>query len=273
MLEPEYSDDYTDPRLAIFYDQMNPWCPSDDFYLDLVMSSGAVLDVGCGTGAVAPAGSRDGYTGRLVGLDPAAAMLDQAKVAADVDGIHGDLGTVSFDHEFDLVIMTGHVFQVFLTDDDIARTLTAVRTALARWWPVRVRDTQPGATPVGAVDGLGRGHRRGRERRHRGEHRTPHRIDGQDGTGPDVDRPDVNRPDVGGQVVEVVGRFRARPGSERCCARAASGSPRSRRSMRSCPSQGFGGRALWTLGPAPVRRAVARDHHCRDARMMISSCC
>lgn len=131
MPEPEYSDDYTDPRLAGFYDQFNPWGPDRDFYLGLVMSAEAVLDVGCGTGAVLREARAVGHAGRLVGLDPAAAMLNQARARADVDWILGDLGTVSFGHEFELVIMTGHVFQVFLTDDQIAAALTAVRAALA----------------------------------------------------------------------------------------------------------------------------------------------
>lgn len=130
MLEPEYSDDYTDPRLAVFYDQLNPWGPDNDFYLDLVMSAKSVLDVGCGTGIVLRQARATGHTGRLVGLDPAAAMLNQAKTRTDVEWILGDLGTVSFDHEFELVIMTGHVFQVFLTNDAIAAAFTAVRAAL-----------------------------------------------------------------------------------------------------------------------------------------------
>ncbi|HEU0241934.1 MAG TPA: methyltransferase domain-containing protein [Micromonosporaceae bacterium] len=131
MLAPEYSDDYTDPRLAIFYDQLNDWGPSDEFYLGRMMSASAVLDVGCGTGRLLHHAREAGHTGRLVGLDPASAMLDQAKVRTDVDWILGDLGTVALDHEFDLVIMTGHVFQVFLSDEDIATALTAVRSALA----------------------------------------------------------------------------------------------------------------------------------------------
>ena len=131
MREPEYSDDYTDPRLAVFYDQLNPWGPDRDFYLELVMSAESVLNIGCGTGTVLRQARAAGHTGRLVGLDPAAAMLNQAKTRTDVDWILGDLGTVSFDHEFDLVIMTGHVFQVFLTDDEVTAALAAVRTALA----------------------------------------------------------------------------------------------------------------------------------------------
>jgi ubiquinone/menaquinone biosynthesis C-methylase UbiE len=131
MAEPEYSDDYADPRLAVFYDQLNSWAPDRDFYLGLVMSAEAVLDVGCGTGSVLRRAREAGHAGRLVGLDPAAAMLDQAKAGTDVDWILGDLGTVSFDREFDLVIMTGHVFQVFLTDDDVESALSAVRATLA----------------------------------------------------------------------------------------------------------------------------------------------
>jgi SAM-dependent methyltransferase len=129
--EPEYSDDYADPRLAILYDQLNPWGPADDFYLGLVMPARSVLDVGCGTGHVLRRARQAGHAGRLVGLDPAAAMLDQARARADVDWRLGDLGSVPFRGEFDLVIMTGHVFQVFLADADIAAALAAVRAVLA----------------------------------------------------------------------------------------------------------------------------------------------
>lgn len=131
MAEPEYSDDYADPRLAVFYDQLNPWGPDRDFYLELVLSAESVLDVGCGTGSVLRAARAAGHTGRLVGLDPAAAMLDQAKDCTEVDWVPGDLGSVSFHREFQLVIMTGHVFQVFLTDDEIAAALAAVRAVLS----------------------------------------------------------------------------------------------------------------------------------------------
>jgi ubiquinone/menaquinone biosynthesis C-methylase UbiE len=128
--QPEYSDDYLDPRLAVFYDQLNSWGPSDEFYLDLAMSARSVLDVGCGTGRLLRRAREIGHSGRLVGLDPSAAMLDQAKSRTDIEWVLGDLGSVSFDHDFELVIMTGHVFQVFVTDEDIKTALTGVRSAL-----------------------------------------------------------------------------------------------------------------------------------------------
>jgi SAM-dependent methyltransferase len=130
-VEPEISDDYTDPRLARFYDQLNASRRDVGFYVDLIKSAGSVLDVGCGTGLMLREARAAGATGRLVGLDPAAAMLDQARVRADVEWILGDLGTAAFDHEFDLVLMTGHVMDVFLTDDELTAVLAGVHAALA----------------------------------------------------------------------------------------------------------------------------------------------
>ncbi|CAL9342029.1 Cypemycin N-terminal methyltransferase [Nocardiopsis dassonvillei] len=122
---------YDDPAVAALYDLLNPWAPCDDFYLDLVMDAPAALDVGCGTGLILRTARTRGHTGRLVGLDPAHAMLEVARShTRDVDWIHGDLTTHTWDGGFDLVTMTGHAFQELLTDTDIVAALTAMRTAL-----------------------------------------------------------------------------------------------------------------------------------------------
>lgn len=42
---------YDDPRLAALYDALNPWRPSDDHHLGLILEAGSVLDLGCGTGS------------------------------------------------------------------------------------------------------------------------------------------------------------------------------------------------------------------------------
>jgi len=123
---------FSDASLAALYDVFCPWeRRSDlDFYLRLVMSVGAVLDVGCGTGAMLHRARESGHTGRLCGLDPAVGMLEQARTRSDIEWILGDLTSVGFDREFDLVVMSGHAFQVFVEDDDLRLSLTAIRSAL-----------------------------------------------------------------------------------------------------------------------------------------------
>ena len=123
---------FSEPSLASLYDLFCPWEPRGDFsfYLPLVMSAGAVLDVGCGTGALLH-GARDaGHTSRLCGLDPADAMLDQARTRSDIEWVLGDLASANWDREFDLVVMSGHAFQVFVNDDDLRNSLSAIRSAL-----------------------------------------------------------------------------------------------------------------------------------------------
>ena len=123
---------FSEPGLAELYDRWDPWERRGDFgfYLPLVMSAEAVLDVGCGTGELLRRAREAGHAGRLCGLDPADAMLDRARTSSDVEWILGDLASVSWDHEFDLVIMTGHAFQVFVEDDEIRASLAGIRSAL-----------------------------------------------------------------------------------------------------------------------------------------------
>ncbi len=125
---------FAEPRLAELYDQFHPWPAREDFrfYLPLVMSAGAVLDVGCGTGALLRRARDRGHTGRLCGLDPAPAMLAVARTScSDVEWVLGDLTSASWEREFDLIVMTGHAFQVLLRDDDIRSSLSSIRSALS----------------------------------------------------------------------------------------------------------------------------------------------
>ena len=123
---------FSEPGLAGLYDQFCALEPRDDFsfYLPLVMSAEAVLDVGCGTGVLLHGAREAGHTGRLCGLDPADAMLDQARTRSDIEWILGDLASVEWDREFDLVVMSGHAFQVFVDDDDLRASLAVIRSAL-----------------------------------------------------------------------------------------------------------------------------------------------
>lgn len=123
---------YAEDRLAALYDVFFPPMRRDDFafYLPLVMSARAVLDVGCGTGALLRLARGSGHAGRLCGLDPAGGMLNQARRRSDIEWVHGDLSTVGWDREFDLVVMTGHAFQELVEDDEIRAALAAIRSAL-----------------------------------------------------------------------------------------------------------------------------------------------
>ena len=101
-----------------------------DFYLPLVMSADRVLDVGCGTGELLRLARADGHSGQLCGIDPADAMLSVARRRRDVDWVLGVLSSVGWCREFDLVVMTGHVFQVFIEDQQLQTALDAIRSAL-----------------------------------------------------------------------------------------------------------------------------------------------
>ncbi|MEV6230479.1 methyltransferase domain-containing protein [Saccharopolyspora shandongensis] len=124
---------FSDRRLAALYDL---YCPSDErsdfgFYLPLVMSARSVLDVGCGTGTLLGIARDNGHPGRLCGLDPAAGMLEVARSRPDIEWVQADLAAApAWDQEFDLVVMTGHAFQVLLGDDELRVALTTIAAAL-----------------------------------------------------------------------------------------------------------------------------------------------
>lgn len=124
---------YGEPRLAILYDTFNP--PGEDtaFYVRLAgTDSKRILDVGCGTGQLACALAGRGHA--VTGLDPAAAMLAIARRRPGGDRvrwIQGDARSAVLAERFDLAIMTGHAFQVFLEDGDVRAVLQTMRRHLA----------------------------------------------------------------------------------------------------------------------------------------------
>jgi SAM-dependent methyltransferase len=116
------SDHYNQPELAVLYDEENGWDASDDFYLGLARRFGAksLLDLGCGTG-VLTRGIVQAIGGSGVGVDPAQPMLDVARRntrSEAIDWIAADAREVRLGRTFDLVLMTGHAFQAFLTGAD-----------------------------------------------------------------------------------------------------------------------------------------------------------
>ena len=121
---------FSERSLAELYDAFCAGRRDFGYYLPLVMSARNVLDVGCGTGELLRLAREAGHSGRLCGLDPAEAMLRQARKQPDIEWVLGDLASVDWYREFDLVVMTGHAFQVFVEDDQLRESLAAIGSAL-----------------------------------------------------------------------------------------------------------------------------------------------
>ena len=127
------SDSYADPRLAALYDALNPADASTAFYLGLPGTPPArVLDVGCGTGLLACEFATRGYD--VTGADPAAAMLAIARARPGGDQvrwIQASSAGLDTGLSFDVIIMTGHVFQLLLEDRDVRVALKTLARHLA----------------------------------------------------------------------------------------------------------------------------------------------
>ena len=122
---------YQDPDLVEFYDIENGAWDDFGFCREIARDARSVLDLGCGTGQLAAmiANGR-----RVVGVDPAGAMLDIARTRTGGDKvrwIEASAQTVRLNETFDLVLLTGHAFQVFLTDDDARAVLETIAAHLA----------------------------------------------------------------------------------------------------------------------------------------------
>ncbi|MFN7126941.1 MAG: class I SAM-dependent methyltransferase [Allorhizobium sp.] len=119
-----------DPAFARFdmarlYDAFNHHGEDGDFYENFIKTPCRVLDIGCGTGSVTLRLTNRGHT--VTGVDPAHAMLQVARAKdreSKVEWVHAPAAEFTLPVRFELAIMTGHVFQVFLDD---AETLAALR--------------------------------------------------------------------------------------------------------------------------------------------------
>lgn len=124
---------FANPRLAEIYDLLDglerpdlaPYLAlADEFHVH------SVIDLGCGTGTLACRLAARGF--EVVGIDPAAASLNVARQKAYADRVRWINGTAAQlkGVQADLIIMTGNVAQVFVTDEEWMATLRACRDAL-----------------------------------------------------------------------------------------------------------------------------------------------
>ena len=121
--------DYQHPQIAEIYDLTNPRAQDNDFYLSLAGPVPcSVLDLGCGTGTLCCALVERGH--RITGVDPAAAMLAVARRkphAEQVEWVESSAQSYQTHRRFDLIVMTGHAFQILLTDADALALMNGMR--------------------------------------------------------------------------------------------------------------------------------------------------
>jgi SAM-dependent methyltransferase len=126
--------EFSDPRLVAIYDIVNAYTGDSQprFYSQLAAEIGAksIVDLGCGTGLITCELAKQGY--KLIGIDPAPAMIEMARrreCAGRVRWIVGDAGHIG-ESDAHLAIMTGHVAQFFLTVESWRAALVALHHAL-----------------------------------------------------------------------------------------------------------------------------------------------
>ena len=124
---------YEHPRLAAIYDLANGWDLDREFYLSLAVGPRCrVLDFGCGTGLLANAYAERGHL--VTAVDPSSAMLEQGRrrpCGAQIEWVQGEVQRIRTEQHFDLIVMTGHAFQVLLTAEDLTAALETMRRHLA----------------------------------------------------------------------------------------------------------------------------------------------
>ncbi|WP_250512554.1 class I SAM-dependent methyltransferase [Caballeronia sp. INDeC2] len=137
---------YDDPRLVALYDILNPFAPDTAFYLALAEPAKHIVDLGCGTGLLACELAKRGH--RVTGIDPSPQMLRVARARPhgdEVTWIEGDANALPFVGAADLLVMTGHVAQVFLDDAAFLATLKAARRAIRPGGAIAFESRNPAA--------------------------------------------------------------------------------------------------------------------------------
>ncbi len=116
------------------------------YLLSHLTSGTSLLDVGCGPGTITVDMARRVAPGRVVGIDPAAAVIEDARTAvpSDVDNVEfrvGDVYALDADGAFDVV----HAHQMLHHVTDPVGALQAMRRACAPGGIVAARESDYGA--------------------------------------------------------------------------------------------------------------------------------
>jgi ubiquinone/menaquinone biosynthesis C-methylase UbiE len=124
--------EFRDPRLVAVYDAENVWGWDDDFFMAVLAERTAprVLDFGCGTGRLALAMAAAGH--EVTAVDPARASLEVARRKPGAERVRWIEGSAEAlpAGSFDAALLTSHVAQFFIGDQEWSRVLRALRRSL-----------------------------------------------------------------------------------------------------------------------------------------------
>lgn len=132
-MNTDYAE-FNDLRLAEVYDSFCPLGKDSDFFLREVKKAKpkSILDVGCGSGILTIELTK--IADEVVGVEPALPMLELARKRTDgekVSWLHGYAKDVE-GIQPDVIIMTSHVAQFFLDEDDWQSTLQHLSNLLKK---------------------------------------------------------------------------------------------------------------------------------------------
>jgi SAM-dependent methyltransferase len=130
-MNADYAE-FNSSRLAEIYDSFCPLGTDSDFFLNEVrkVKPRAVLDVGCGSGILTVELAK--IADKVIGVEPALPMLEVARRRAEgnkvtwVQGYAKDITGVTVD----VIIMTSHVAQFMLDEDEWQSTLKHLNSLL-----------------------------------------------------------------------------------------------------------------------------------------------
>lgn len=127
----DYNEFY-DPRLVAVYNTVCTLGDEKQFYIKLAkdLSANVIVDLGCGTGLLTIELANLGY--KMIGVEPSKLMLDVAvknSEGVDIGWIQGDASSLN-EFNADLVIMTGHVAQFHLENEQWQNALKSINKAL-----------------------------------------------------------------------------------------------------------------------------------------------
>ncbi|MDB5188224.1 MAG: class SAM-dependent methyltransferase [Candidatus Kaiserbacteria bacterium] len=130
-LETNYTE-FSDPRVVALYDTLNPFGIDSEFFCKQAekLSAKTIIDLGCGTGLLTHELAKRGH--EMIGIEPSAAMLAAAQSKPNAEQITWIQG--SFEKtdslQVDMILMTSHVAQFFLEDNEWQEVLYAAYQAL-----------------------------------------------------------------------------------------------------------------------------------------------